>query len=429
MNLTRRIPLPVSGKNTPGYFPVWLKEQGERNMELGHEVSQKLEQRQGLSLRSQQALRLLQLNSQEINAELEEIVQANPLLEIKRDDYDLIEDGEDKEKRNEDEENAEDGDLYSQPIQYSVYMREESSDREGWDFDRLEPQQPTFREILKDFAYYILDDRQYSLFETLLDNMDDHGLLSRDLEAIAKEVACSLEELDSIIEALRESGFDGVFARNREELDDLMDSGFFPSSGYSDGAFVRYVEPDLYIEFFDEKFMVTVRDCSLILNIEDSYREILENGQKDARDYLENKLEEAQFFISALERRKTTLLAIGNEIVMRNAVFLLNRGDKIRPLKMNEIADKLGVVVSTVSRAVKGKFIQTPVGTFPLRYFFGNLQEKEQALEIIAEIVKNNEEISDSRLVSELNNRGISIARRTVNKYRNLLGLGKDSQS
>jgi RNA polymerase sigma-54 factor len=208
-----------------------------------------------------------------------------------------------------------------------------------------------------------------------------------------------------------------------------MDSGFFPSSGYSDGAFVRYVEPDLYIEFFDEKFMVTVRDCSLILNIEDSYREILENGQKDARDYLENKLEEAQFFISALERRKTTLLAIGNEIVMRNAVFLLNRGDKIRPLKMNEIADKLGVVVSTVSRAVKGKFIQTPVGTFPLRYFFGNLQEKEQALEIIAEIVKNNEEISDSRLVSELNNRGISIARRTVNKYRNLLGLGKDSQS
>ncbi|HNR79170.1 MAG TPA: RNA polymerase subunit sigma-54 [Mesotoga infera] len=398
-------------------------------MELGHEVSQKLEQRQGLSLRSQQALRLLQLNSQEINAELEEIVQANPLLEIKRDDYDLIEDGEDKEKRNEDEENAEDGDLYSQPIQYSVYMREESSDREGWDFDRLEPQQPTFREILKDFAYYILDDRQYSLFETLLDNMDDHGLLSRDLEAIAKEVACSLEELDSIIEALRESGFDGVFARNREELDDLMDSGFFPSSGYSDGAFVRYVEPDLYIEFFDEKFMVTVRDCSLILNIEDSYREILENGQKDARDYLENKLEEAQFFISALERRKTTLLAIGNEIVMRNAVFLLNRGDKIRPLKMNEIADKLGVVVSTVSRAVKGKFIQTPVGTFPLRYFFGNLQEKEQALEIIAEIVKNNEEISDSRLVSELNNRGISIARRTVNKYRNLLGLGKDSQS
>jgi len=308
-------------------------------------------------------------------------------------------------------------------------MREESSDREGWDFDRLEAQQPTFREILKDFAYYVLDDRQYGLFETLLDNMDDYGLLSRDLEAVSKEGNCSLEELDSIIGVLRESGFDGVFARDREELSELMDGGLYPSSGYSDGTYVRYVEPDLYIEFFDEKFMVTVRDCSLILNIEDSYREILENGEKSARDYLEDKLEEAQFFVSALERRKTTLLAIGNEIVMRNAVFLLNRGDKIRPLKMNEIADKLGVVVSTVSRAVKGKFIQTPAGTFPLRYFFGNLQEKEQALEIIAEIVRNNEEISDSRLVNELNNRGISIARRTVNKYRNLLGLGKDSQS
>ncbi|PNQ05307.1 RNA polymerase subunit sigma-54, partial [Mesotoga sp. SC_NapDC3] len=152
---------------------------------------------------------------------------------------------------------------------------------------------------------------------------------------------------------------------------------------------------------------------------------ILQYGEKIARKYIEEKLEEAKFYITALERRKTTLITIGNEIVMRNAPFLLKTSDKIRPLKMNVIADKIGVVVSTISRAVKDKFVQTPVGTFPIRYFFGNVQEKEQALEVIAEIVKEDPGISDSQLVVELKNRDICIARRTVNKYRNQLGLGK----
>ncbi|KUK84322.1 MAG: DNA-directed RNA polymerase specialized sigma subunit, sigma24 [Mesotoga infera] len=161
------------------------------------------------------------------------------------------------------------------------------------------------------------------------------------------------------------------------------------------------------------------------MNVDESYEEILERGEKAARKYLEDKLEEAKFYMTALERRKTTLITIGNEIVMRNAPFLLKTSDKIRPLKMNSIADKIGVVVSTVSRAVKDKFVQTPVGTFPIRYFFGNAQEKEQALEVIAEIVREDPEISDAQLVIELKNRDICIARRTVNKYRNQLGLGK----
>ncbi|MDD3461164.1 MAG: RNA polymerase subunit sigma-54, partial [Mesotoga sp.] len=210
-----------------------------------------------------------------------------------------------------------------------------------------------------------------------------------------------------------------------KELEALIGPGLFPSSGYSDGAFVRYVEPDLYIEFLDEKFIVTVRDYSLVLNVDPSYEEILQYGEKIARKYIEEKLEEAKFYITALERRKATLITIGNEIVMRNAPFLLKTSDKIRPLKMNVIADKIGVVVSTISRAVKDKFVQTPVGTFPIRYFFGNVQEKEQALEVIAEIVKEDPGISDSQLVVELKNRDICIARRTVNKYRNQLGLGK----
>lgn len=394
-------------------------------MELNHNVSQRLEQKLGLSLKAQQALKLLQLNSMEITAELEEIVQANPLLEMKREDYELIEGKSDLESSPEDEENTEDGDLYSLPENNSIYMKPESTDRDGWDFDRIEAQQPTFREILRDFAFYILDDDLFSLFEILLDYMDDLGMLTEDLEKIARENHCSVDGLCSVISTMRDGGFDGIFASSREEIEALLGPGLFPSSGYSDGAFVRYVEPDLYIEFIDEKFIVTVRDYSLVLSVDESYEEIMEHGEKTAKKYLEEKLEEAKFYISALERRKATLITIGNEIVIRNAPFLLKTSEKIRPLKMNSVADKIGVVVSTVSRAVKDKFVQTPVGTFPIRYFFGNLQEKEQALEVIAEIVRGNPEISDAELVIELNNRDINIARRTVNKYRNQLGLGK----
>ena len=394
-------------------------------MELGHNISQRLEQKLGLSLKAQQALKLLQLNSLEISAELEEIVQANPLLEIKREDYELIEESKESHREPEDEENIEEGDYYSLPASNSIYMKQESTDRDGWDFDRIEAQQPTFREILRDFAFYILDDDLFCIFEVLLDNMDDLGMITSDLETIARENHCPVDGLSVVISAMRNGGFDGVFASNREELETLMGPGLFPSSGYSDGSYVRYVEPDVYIEFLDEKFIVTVRDYSLVLNVDESYEEILESGEKAARKYLEDKLEEAKFYITALERRKTTLITIGNEIVMRNAPFLLKTSDKIRPLKMNSIADKIGVVVSTVSRAVKDKFVQTPVGTFPIRYFFGNVQEKEQALEVIAEIVREDPEISDAQLVIELNNRDICIARRTVNKYRNQLGLGK----
>ena len=394
-------------------------------MELGHNISQRLEQKLGLSLKAQQALKLLQLNSLEISAELEEIVQANPLLEMKREDYELIEDIGDSEKEPEDEENTDGGDFYSLPASNSIYMKSESTDRDGWDFDRIEAQQPTFKEILRDFGFYILDDDQFCLFEVLLDNMDDLGMLTAELKEIADLNNCSIEELSAVISIMRDSGFDGVFASSLKELEALIGPGLFPSSGYSDGAFVRYVEPDLYIEFLDEKFIVTVRDYSLVLNVDPSYEEILQYGEKIARKYIEEKLEEAKFYITALERRKATLITIGNEIVMRNAPFLLKTSDKIRPLKMNVIADKIGVVVSTISRAVKDKFVQTPVGTFPIRYFFGNVQEKEQALEVIAEIVKEDPEISDSQLVVELKNRDICIARRTVNKYRNQLGLGK----
>ena len=385
------------------------------NMNLNHEISQRLEQKLGLSIKAQQALKILQLNSMELNTELSGLIEANPLLELERDDYELA--GE-AEGPIEDDYDPESG--------YSIYMKNDSFDREGWDFERLEAPEEPFSRILEDFSYYVLDDEEYELFKFLIQEMNELGLLDKPIVEIEKENRLEPEALRNIVEKLRNFGFDGIFAENVEELKSLNIERAFPASGFEDGRPVFYIEPDMYIELIDNKFVVNVRNYGLVINVRDCYQELLVKGDEATIKYLNSKLEEATFYVSALERRRNTLLTIGNEIVLLNASFLSGVTKTLNPLKMSSVADILGVGVSTISRAVKGKFALTPAGTFPLRYFFGNVHEKNQAMEIMVELLKDDPGLSDSKIAEILKERGVSLARRTVNKYRNILGLGKE---
>lgn len=384
-------------------------------MKLNHNLTNRLEQKLGLSIKAQQALKILQLNSLELSSELSELIEANPLLELERDDYELSGEGGDTLEDN-----------YGPESGYNIYMKGESQYKEGWDFERIEAPMPPFRSVLNDFAYYVLEDDEYKDFEFLLQEMNDLGLLEKPLAKIAEENNTSFDSLKNIVQKLRHFGFDGVFAENVEELKELDIERTFPASGFEDGKPVFYIEPDIYIELIEEKFIINVRNYGLLINIPECYENLFVDGDKSTKKYLDNKLEEAKFYVSALERRRSTLLTIGDEIVRASGGFLAGSTPKMNPLKMSYIAEILGVGVSTVSRAVKDKFIQTPAGTFPLRYFFGNIHEKNQAMEIIAEIVNDNPDISDSKITKILKEKGIKVARRTVNKYRNLLGLGKE---
>lgn len=384
-------------------------------MKLDHKLTNKLEQKLGLSIKAQQALKILQLNSLELSSELSELIEANPLLELERDDYELS--GGSSEPLE---------DNYGPESGYNIYMKGESKFKEGWDFERIEAPMPPFQSVLNDFAYYVLSDEEYKIFEFLLQEMNDLGLLEKPLDKVAEENGTTVNALENIVQKLRHFGFDGVFAESVEELKELDIERTFPSSGFEDGKPVFYIEPDIYIEFIEGKFIVNVRNYGLLINIPECYENLFADGDKTTKKYLDGKLDEAKFYVSALERRRNTLLTIGNEIVMTSSGFLSGTTKKMNPLKMSYIAEILGVGVSTVSRAVKDKFIQTPVGTFPLRYFFGNVHEKNQAMEMITELVKENPGISDSKITRILKEKGIKVARRTVNKYRNMLGLGKE---
>lgn len=383
---------------------------------LEGKISQRLEQRLGLSLKTQQALKILQLNTMELSEELEKIIQENPLLEIERDDYILCTDGDLPADDSGDEE-----------VPENIYMKRERSDDNGWDFDRLETDDLCFEDVVKQIGYLVLDQDEFSVLEALLDSIDKHGVLKIPLKTLVSQVPYTPEMIESVVDKIRDCGFEGLFAESEEEVASLRDDGFYPTSGYGNGAFTKFVEPDVFIEYVEEKLVISVRDIGLAVSVDDNYREILDSPhENEARQYLEKKLNEAVFFVSALERRKETLIAITREIVASNAPFLVGTSQKIEPLIMIDVASKIGLSVSTISRAVKDKYMSSPNGLFAIRRFFGNKDERERAMEIIARQLQNDPDMSDADLTRFLRGQGISIARRTVNKYRNLLRLSRE---
>jgi len=172
------------------------------------------------------------------------------------------------------------------------------------------------------------------------------------------------------------------------------------------------------------------------LRISNDYKELLaERGQnEELLLYLREKIKGARFFLRSLQQRQQTLLAIGNQIVSRQEEFFRRGASALKPLIMAQIADAVGLHVTTVSRAVSGKYMDTPQGLFEMKYFFtpgfqnsdGSSVSNEMVKGAIREMVdkeSTRSPLSDQEIVTELEERGLKVARRTIAKYREQLGI------
>jgi DNA-directed RNA polymerase specialized sigma54-like protein len=172
-----------------------------------------------------------------------------------------------------------------------------------------------------------------------------------------------------------------------------------------------------------------------------SSREALHlDDPEEARRWARRKLESARWFIEAVEQRGGTMLRIAKEIFRRQERFLIDGPKGLQPMRMQEVADAAGVHISTVSRAVAGKYAQTPRGIHPLKYFFtsgttdssGEAQSQVGIQQRLQELVRGEDPenpLSDDQIAAELMRReGIRLARRTVTKYRLALGIPSSSQ-
>jgi RNA polymerase sigma-54 factor len=200
----------------------------------------------------------------------------------------------------------------------------------------------------------------------------------------------------------------------------------------------NYITPDLIVEKIDGEYLVFLNDTSLPrLKLSRTYREIAKDKSKfkgENKEFISNKLNSANWMIQAIEQRRQTMLKVMNFIVDRQREFFEKGVQYLKPLTLREVAEVISMHESTVSRVTNEKFVQTPRGVLPLKFFFSSglsttSGEDVSARGIKAKIQKlvSDEQakrpLTDQAIVNILKDEGIQIARRTVAKYRDQLGI------
>jgi RNA polymerase sigma-54 factor len=200
----------------------------------------------------------------------------------------------------------------------------------------------------------------------------------------------------------------------------------------------NYITPDLVVEKVGEEYLVFLNDTNLPrLKLSKTYREIAKDKKKFAgenKEFISNKLNSANWMIQAIEQRRQTMLKVMNFIVDRQRDFFEKGVQFLKPLTLREVAEVIDMHESTVSRVTNEKYVQTPRGVLPLKFFFSSglsttSGEEVSARGIKAQIQKLVSEenpakpLTDQAIVNILKKEGIQIARRTVAKYRDQLGI------
>lgn len=199
----------------------------------------------------------------------------------------------------------------------------------------------------------------------------------------------------------------------------------------------RVVVPDVTVEKDGDEWKIHLNsDYIPRLRISSTYRDLIAKGTltKQERDYLRERMRSGKFLIDSIEQRQRTIERITREIVNAQKDFFENGVSHLKPLTMTQIADVVGVHETTVSRAIANKYLRTPHGVFEFKYFFtpgyqaqsGAAVSNTSVKEMIADLISLEDKaapLSDQELVAKLQERGITIARRTVAKYREELGI------
>jgi RNA polymerase sigma-54 factor len=200
----------------------------------------------------------------------------------------------------------------------------------------------------------------------------------------------------------------------------------------------NYITPDLVVEKIDGEYLVFLNDTSLPrLKLSRTYREIARDKNKfkgENKEFISNKLNSANWMIQAIEQRRQTMLKVMNFIVDRQREFFEKGVQHLRPLTLREVAEVIHMHESTVSRVTNEKFVQTPRGVLPLKFFFSSGLSTTSGEDVSARGIKAKIQklvsdenprrpLTDQAIVSILKDEGIQIARRTVAKYRDQLGI------
>jgi RNA polymerase sigma-54 factor len=459
----------------------------------------RLNQQLALTPQLQQAIRLLQLSSMELELELNAAIESNPLLEL---EAERGEDGGEGESDAADSaespaDNAESSsESASENDDGPLDLELERSDYRGTplDEDGLEPQDAEVEDLRDHLLWQLnltpMSSRDRAIAAALIEAIDDDGYLAEENEAIQTGLAALYAVTTDEIEAVRHrlQRFDPVGVGSRSlkeclavqlETQDPSTPGLAlaktlvdehlealarqdkarlcqrvhaseadfetalalirslapkPGVGYSN-ATAEYVAPDAYARKINGRWQVALAPgCQPRLGINEHYASLIAKARREDASYLRGQLQEARWLIKSLKTRAETMLKVATSIIRAQEAFLEFGAEAMRPLVLKDVAEEIGMHESTVSRVTTRKFLHTPRGTFEFKYFFssgvstvdGGAASATAIQAMIKKLIGDEQParpMSDQALAAELNRRGISVARRTVAKYREAMNI------
>ncbi|MFN3562571.1 MAG: RNA polymerase factor sigma-54 [Chloroherpetonaceae bacterium] len=199
----------------------------------------------------------------------------------------------------------------------------------------------------------------------------------------------------------------------------------------------NYVIPDFTITFNGQDLVLTSNErANIQIRISKHYKKLMSDKaqSKETKEFLREKLAAAKGFISAIQMRRYTMQKVMTAIMNRQYDFFVHGESRLKPMVLKDIAEDTQLDIATISRVVSGKYVQTDFGVFELKYFFTTAVETESGDEVSNRIIKqaikdfiekeeSGKPLSDDKLAEMLNERGYKLARRTVTKYREQLGI------
>ena len=380
-----------------------------------------------------------------------------------------------------------DWDHYLSESGYSSPREEFDPNVEDWRND--EPSQMSLEDsLLEQLLLTDLSEEERNIARYIIGNIDGDGFLRIPVEELADILGVLSEDVERVLLVIQVFEPTGVGARDlreclmiqlceqgmekdlvmeivRDHLDDLINrrhSSIMRGLGASKEALreaeeiisrlspkpnvesepainLNHVIPDLEVQKVGDEFVVSLTDRTVpTLRVSPTYRMLLSQSEKtgrEAKKFVVERLNAARWFIGAIDQRRATMRKVMLCIVQSQLDFFNQGPGNLRPMVLQEVADKVSMHVSTISRVSNGKYVQTPYGIFELKYFFdGGLSRDDGGDDISARSVKEkvakmiSEEdtsnpLSDQRIADVLKSGGIDIARRTVAKYRDQLNI------
>jgi len=280
--------------------------------------------------------------------------------------------------------------------------------------------------------------------------LDPKGCGARDLQECLLIQAAALKDnraallsiiLKRYLKLLESKNLPAIAREMKLDLQTVVDaskllSKLDPKPGRNwSGEDAQYITPDVFVYKLGEEYTVVLNDDGLSkLRISATYRAALRDQAGKAKEFIQDKLRSAQWLIRSIEQRQRTIYKVTESIVKFQRDFLDKGIAHLKPLILRDVAEDIGMHESTVSRVTTAKYVHTPQGIYELKYFFNSSIARVAGDDIASEAVKNHIKLivaaedskspfSDQKIVELLRAQGIDIARRTVAKYREVLGV------